>query len=56
MIRRFQGKDLGETASRRVGFHFQTDYAKSNRSQCRVCRKYIDKDVLRIALMLQVAC
>ena len=53
MIRRFQGKDLGESASRRVGFHFQTDYAKSNRSQCRVCKSNIDKDVLRVALMLQ---
>lgn len=53
MLKRFKNNELGESASRRVGYHCTADYAKSSRSNCRVCKKNIDKDELRLALMLQ---
>ena len=53
MIRRFKSSELGESASRRVWYDFKTEYAKSNRSRCRKCGKYIDQGIVRVALMLQ---
>ena len=32
---------------------FQAEYAKSNRSTCKGCRSLIDKDTLRLAVMVQ---
>ena len=53
MIRRLRGPDLGETSTRRVGFDFKTEYAKSGRSKCRKCGKFIAQGLVRVALMLQ---
>lgn len=53
MIKRFASNELGESASRRPGHDWETDYAKSSRAMCRVCKKNIEKGEVRIALMLQ---
>lgn len=53
MLKRFQNNELGESASRRVGYHCTTDYAKSSKAQCRVCDTNIEQGELRLALMLQ---
>ena len=34
---------------------FRTEYAKSNRSACKLCKNNIDKDSLRMAKMVQVS-
>ena len=34
-------------------YSFTTDYAKSNRSKCKVCKSGIDKDSVRMAVMVQ---
>jgi len=52
-VKRYRSSELGETASRRVGYDWQADYAKSGRSTCKVCHKKIDLAELRLALMLQ---
>lgn len=33
---------------------FKAEYSKSNRASCKKCKRKIDKDVLRIAAMIQV--
>ena len=33
---------------------FDAEYAKSNKSKCRLCKNLINKDTLRLALMVQV--
>jgi len=45
----------GEVASRRVGYDFTTEYAKSGKAMCKYnqCRSPISNGELRIALMLQ---
>ena len=53
MLKRFQSNELGESASRRVGYDCTAEYAKSSRSTCRVCDVNIEQDELRLALMLQ---
>lgn len=53
MLKRFDDSELGESASRRVGYHCTADYAKSSRSLCRVCKENIEQGELRLALMLQ---
>ncbi|CAF3615962.1 unnamed protein product [Rotaria socialis] len=53
MLKRFKSSELGESASRRVGHNCTTDYAKSSKSKCRVCKKIIKQNELRLALMLQ---
>ena len=53
MLKRYENNELGESASRRVGYDCTADYAKSSRSNCRVCHRYIDEGQLRLALMLQ---
>jgi hypothetical protein len=53
MLKRFKSHQLGESAGRRVSYDCIADYAKSSRSQCRVCHNSIDQDELRLALMLQ---
>ena len=53
MLKRFKGYELGESASRRVGYDCTADYAKSSRATCRVCQTNIEQDELRLALMLQ---
>lgn len=35
-------------------FPFKAEYAKSNRSSCKLCRENIAKDSLRVAKMVQV--
>lgn len=32
---------------------YRAEYAKSNRSSCKKCKDKIDKDVLRLAIMVQ---
>ena len=34
---------------------FRTEYAKSNRSACKLCKNNINKDSLRMAKMVQVS-
>ena len=53
MLKRFQSNELGESASRRVGYDCTAEYARSSRSTCRVCDVNIEQDELRLALMLQ---
>lgn len=53
MLKRFQSNELGESASRRVGYDCTAEYAKSSRAVCRVCNDNIKQDELRLALMLQ---
>ncbi|CAF2486717.1 unnamed protein product [Rotaria sp. Silwood2] len=53
MLKRFNNNELGESASRRVGYHCTADYAKSSRAKCRQCKTNIEQDALRLALMLQ---
>ncbi len=53
MLKRFKNNELGESAGRRVSYHCTADYAKSSKAECRVCKKNIEQDVLRLALMLQ---
>ena len=53
MLKRFKASELGESASRRVGYDCTADYAKSSRAKCRVCERNIEQNMLRLALMLQ---
>jgi hypothetical protein len=53
MLKRFEDNELGESGSRRVGYHCTTDYAKSSKATCRVCETNIEQGELRLALMLQ---
>ncbi|CAF1234794.1 unnamed protein product [Adineta ricciae] len=53
MLKRFANHELGESASRRVGYHSKADYAKSSRAMCHGCDEKIEQNQLRIALMLQ---
>ncbi|CAO3629622.1 unnamed protein product [Cunninghamella blakesleeana] len=54
MIKRYLDSELtGDASSRRPYYDWKVDYAKSNRSKCRVCHLLIDKGNLRLALMLQ---
>ncbi len=52
-MRRFKASELGESASRRVGYDFKVELAKSSKAMCRQCKKNIDQGDLRIALMVQ---
>ena len=52
MLRRYLSGQ-GESFSRRVGYDFKVEISKSNRAQCRSCKKKIPKDVVRFALMMQ---
>lgn len=36
-------------------YPYRTEYARSSRSRCKKCYKFIDKDELRIAIMVQVS-
>lgn len=53
MLKRFKSNELGESASRRVGYDCTADYAKSSKAMCRVCGTNIEQNELRLALMLQ---
>ena len=53
MLKRYEAHELGESASRRVGYHCTADYAKSSKAKCRVCTTNIEQNELRLALMLQ---
>jgi len=33
---------------------YRVEYAKSSRSKCKVCKVFIEKDDLRLAVMIQV--
>lgn len=33
---------------------YRVEYAKSNRSKCKLCKENIEKDHLRLAVMIQV--
>ena len=46
-------KYLGDSSSRRPFYDCKIEYAKSGISKCRLCRKLIEKNLLRIALMIQ---
>lgn len=35
-------------------FSYRAEYAKSNRSSCRGCKGNIEKDTLRLAVLVQV--
>ena len=37
-----------------VDLPFSAEYAKSNRASCKACRDNIEKDTLRLAVMVQV--
>eukprot|EP00040_Diaphanoeca_grandis_P000615 m.16010 g.16010 ORF g.16010 m.16010 type:complete len:285 (-) comp10832_c0_seq1:127-981(-) len=53
MLKRYHAHELGESASRRVGYHAKAEYAKSGRSRCVKCQSAIPDKELRLALMLQ---
>ncbi|CAO3647521.1 unnamed protein product [Cunninghamella echinulata] len=44
---------IGDSSSRRPYYDWKVDYALSSRSKCRLCRQFINKEELRLALMLQ---
>jgi len=39
-----------------VDLPFSAEYAKSNRASCKACGDKIAKDILRLAVMVQVNC
>ncbi|KAI9309513.1 hypothetical protein BJ944DRAFT_258374 [Cunninghamella echinulata] len=54
MIKRYSDSELVcDSSSRRPYYDWRVDYARSNRAKCRVCCQLINKDELRLALMLQ---